>query len=30
MKIFIWTKTYVDGKINEKLMGCAEPGCCKQ
>lgn len=30
MKIYIWNKTYVDGKVNEKLMGASEPGCCKQ
>jgi hypothetical protein len=30
MKIYVWEKTYVDGKINEKILGAAEPGCCKQ
>lgn len=30
MKIYIWTKVCVDGKINNKLLGAAHNGCCKQ
>jgi len=30
VKIYKWTKQHVDGKIDEKLLGAAHPGCCKQ
>jgi len=30
MKIYRWKETYADGKIDEKILGAAHPGCCKQ
>ncbi len=30
VKVYTWKSTFVDGKVNEKILGAAHPGCCKQ
>lgn len=30
VKVYTWKAAFVDGKVNEKILGAAHPGCCKQ
>lgn len=30
VKVYKWHTSYVDGKLNERILGAAHPGCCKQ